>query len=156
MNLYQQIQNDIKEAMKGKDLKTLGVLRVLFSSLKNKSIDLKRELEDQEVLAAVRGDIKKLQDALQDFEKAAREDLVSKTSEELAILKTYLPPEMDEEELRGIVKKKITELNAEDMKMVGKVIGAVMADVRDKVDGSKVKKMVEELLATKKDEGKED
>ncbi len=154
MNLYQKIQNDIKEAMKGKDMKTLGVLRVLFASMKNKAIDLKRELEDQEVLAAVRGDIKKLQDALTDFERGARQDLIDKTNEEIAILKTYLPPEMDESELRAIVHKKITELDANDMKMMGQVMGAVMADVKDKVDGSKVKKMVEELLGNKKDEEK--
>lgn len=146
MNLYTKIQSDIKEAMKGKDSKTLGVLRVLFAELKNKAIDLKRDLEDEEVLAAIRSDVKKMQDALKDFEKAARQDLIDKTKEEITILKFYLPPEMDEEELRGVVKKKITELDASDMKMMGQVMGAVMADVRDRVDGNKVKEMVAELL----------
>lgn len=152
MSLYTQIQDDIKSAMRSKDSQTLDTLRLLFSSLKNKAIDLKRELEDAEVIAGVRGDIKKLQDALTDFEKAAREDLAVRAKEEITLLKTYLPPELSEEELRSVVHKKITDVGAEDIKMMGMVMKAVMEDVRDKVDGSRVKKMVEELLAGKKEE----
>ena len=144
--MWEKIQDDIKTAMKGKDVKTLDVLRLLFASLKNKTLELKRELEDAEVIAAVRSDVKKYQDALGDFKKAAREDLATKTEEEIEILKGYLPPEMEDEDLKAIVHKKITEMGADDLKMMGQVMGAVMADVRDKVDGSRVKKMVEELL----------
>ena len=152
MSLYTQIQDDLKTAMKSKDMRTLDTLRLLFSSLKNKAIDLKRELDDAEVIAGVRSDLKKLQDALGDFEKAAREDLATKTREEMEVLKGYLPPELSEDDLRSVVHKKITEIGADDMKMMGQVMKAVMEDVRDKVDGSRVKKMVEELLAGTKKE----
>ena len=146
MSLYQQIQDDIKTAMRGRDAKTLDVLRLLFASLKNKAIDLKRELEDAEVIATVRSDIKKLGDAIQDFQKGAREDLVTKTNEEIELLRTYLPPEMSDVDLKEVISKKITDMDATDFKQIGQVMGAVMADVKDKVDGSRVKKMVEELL----------
>ena len=150
MTLYEKIQDDIKTAMKGKDMKTLDALRTVLAGLKNKVIELKRDLEDAEVVAAIRTDVKKLVDALGDFKKAARKDLVDKTEAEIKILKSYLPPEMGDKELREVVGKKITEMDVDDLKKMGQVMGAVMADLKDKVDGSRVKKMVEDLLKKKK------
>lgn len=146
MNLYDQIREDIKVAMKGKDMRTLDVLRVLSASLKNKTIEMKKELEDAEVVAVIRSDVKKLQDALEDFSKAAREDLVEKTEEEIEVLKKYLPAEMTDEELRGKVQAKLEAIGATDMKDFGKAMGELMADLKGAVDGSRVKKMIEEIL----------
>lgn len=149
MNLYTKIQDDIKDAMRGKDLQTLDTLRLLFSSLKNKAIDLKRELEDAEVIVVVRSDMKKLQDAMIDYKAGAREDLIIKSKEEIEILKKYLPPEMSDEDLEEIVSKKITEMGTPDIKMMGKVMGAIMADVKDRVDGTRVREMVSKILSPK-------
>ncbi len=149
MSLYQKIQDDIKVAMKGRDTQTLDVLRLLFSSMKNKALDLKRELEDMEVLAAIRSDVKKLNDAFIDYKAGAREDLMEKTVKEVEILRSYLPAEMSDEDLMEIVSKKVTEMKVDDFKQMGQVMGAVMADLKDKVDGNRVKKMVEDLLKKK-------
>ncbi len=138
--------------MKKRDMQTLDALRTVFSSIKNKTIELRRELEDAEVIAVIKSDVKKLSDALADYVKGARQDLIDKTNREIMILKTYLPPEMTDEELRELVRRKITEIDEADLKKIGQIIGAVMADVKGKVDGSRVKKMVEEVL--KKLEGK--
>ncbi|MDP2631879.1 MAG: GatB/YqeY domain-containing protein [Candidatus Uhrbacteria bacterium] len=146
MTLYEQIMEDIKTAMKGRDAETLSILRLLSASLKNKTIELKKELEDAEVLAVVKSDVKKLQDALVDFTKAAREDLIEKSNKEIAILKKYLPPEMDAVELEKIVKSKLEELGVTDISEVGKAMGAIMADVKGAVDGFRVKETIEKIL----------
>jgi len=146
MNLYEQMQADLKEAMKGKDMQTLDILRVVLASLKNKAIELKKELEDAEVIEVVRSDVKKLQDALEDFSKAAREDLVEKTKGEIEVLKKYLPPEMSDEELQSKVKAKVEALGATDMKDLGQAMGELMKDLKGVVDGSRVKKMLEDIL----------
>lgn len=146
MTLYEQIKEDIKVAMKGKDMRTLDVLRLLSSSLKNKAIEMKKELEDAEVVSVVRSDMKKLQDALGEFEKAAREDLVEKTKEEMEVLKKYLPPEMADEDLRAKVTSKLEEMGVVDMKDFGRAMGELMNDLKGAVDGSRVKQMIEEVL----------
>lgn len=146
MNLKDQIQEDIKTAMKGKDIKTLEVLRLLSSSIKNKAIELKRELEDSDVIAVVKSDAKKLQDALTDFSKAAREDLVEKTKEEIEILKKYLPEEMPDEELESKVREILKQEGVTDVSDMGKAMGAAMAELRGAADGTRVKQMVEKVL----------
>ena len=104
MQLYQQIKDDLKTAMKGKDMRTLDVLRLLSSSIQKKAIEAKEDLDDAQVMAVIKSDVKKLQDALKDFTTAAREDLVETTKEEIEVLKKYLPAEMSDEDLEGKVK----------------------------------------------------
>jgi len=94
MNLYEKISDDIKVAMKGRDAETLSVLRMLMASLKNKVIDLKEELEDADVVAVIKSDVKKIEDSLESFVKGEREDLADKARSEMKVLKKYLPPEM--------------------------------------------------------------
>jgi len=146
MSLYEQIQTDLKGAMKSKDMQTLNVLRLLVSSLKNQAIEFKRDLEDADVVAVVRSDVKKLQDAIGDFVKGEREDLASAAREEIEILKTYLPPEMSDEDLEAAVKKVVDELEVGDVSGMGKAMGAVMKELKGAVDGNRVRAMVERLL----------
>ena len=147
MTLSQKIQDDVKQAMRDRDQKTLGILRMVASSIKNKAIDLKKELEDADALAVVKSDLKKLQDALADFTKAAREDLVEQTKFEIDILKKYLPPEMSEEELETKIRAKLADLGITDLSGIGKAVGAVMADLKGLADGSRVKAMIEKILS---------
>lgn len=146
MSLSQKIQDDVKQAMRDRDPKTLGILRMVASSIKNKAIDLKKELEDADALAVVKSDLKKLQDALVDFTKAAREDLVEQTKFEIEILKKYLPPEMSEEELEAKIRTKLGELGITDASGIGKAVGAVMADLKGLADGSRVKALIGKIL----------
>jgi uncharacterized protein len=146
MNLSEQIKDDIKVAMKGRDMQTLTILRGLSSSMKNKSIDLKKELEDAEVIAVVKSDVKKLKDALETFVSAAREDLVKKTKEEIEVLKKYLPAEMSDEDLEAKVKEVLEKEDITDAADIGKAMGAAMAELKGQADGGRVKEMVGKLL----------
>lgn len=146
MNLSQQIKEDIKTAMKGKDTQTLDVLRMLAASMKNKAIDLKKELEDAEVLQVIKSDVKKLEDALEEFVKAAREDLAQKLREEIAILRRYLPAEMPDEELLKRVTEVLKKEGVKDVSQMGAAMGAAMAELKGLADGKRVKAAVEKIL----------
>lgn len=149
MSLYQQIQEDVKTAMKAKDLQTLDVLRLLSASIKNKMIEIKKDLDDAEVVAIIRSDVKKLTEASKEFAAGAREDLVEKTNTEIGILKTYLPQEMSQEELDAKVEAILGEKLADDVKDVGKAMGVVMADLKGLVDGNRVREAVSKILGNK-------
>jgi uncharacterized protein YqeY len=146
MTLTEQIKADLVAAMKARQPQVLDVLRMLSTSMKNKAIDLKHELDDAEVIAVLKSDLKKLQDALADFTTAARKDLIAKTQEEIAIIKKYLPPEMSAEELEEKVRAKLAELGIKEPKDIGKAIGAVMADLKGLADGARVKALIEKIL----------
>ena len=146
MSLYAQIKDDLKQAMKNKDSKTLDILRLLTSALQNKSIELKREMEDADVLAAVKSDVKKLQDALKDFVAGAREDLIKKTEGEIAILKKYLPAEMSDEELEKRVRNLLSQSAISDPNDIGKAMGIVMKELSGQVDGNRVREEVQNQL----------
>jgi uncharacterized protein YqeY len=146
MTLFEQIKADMKQAMKDKDAETLSTLRLLFSSLKNKTIDLKKELDDAEVVATVKSDIKKLNDALKDFTEAAREDLVEKTKAEITVLKKYMPPEMSDEDLEAKVKEVLEREGIKDIAKIGMAIGAVMKELGAAVDGNRVRQKIEQFL----------
>jgi uncharacterized protein len=146
MTLYDQIREDMKTAMKNKDAKTLDTVRMLVASLKNKMIDLGKELDDADVLATIKSDVKRLKDGLDSFVTAAREDLAEAAREEIAILEKYLPAQMSEEELEKKVRAKLAELGITDMASVGKAMGALMADLKEFADGSRIKAMVDKVL----------
>ena len=96
MSLLQTLTDDMKAAMKAKDSTTLDVIRMTLSSVKNKAIELGKELDDADVLAVVKSDAKKLKDSLQSFVDNAREDLADKVRKEISILEKYLPKVMKE------------------------------------------------------------
>lgn len=146
MTLYQKIQDDMKTAMKEKNVETLSVLRLLWASLKNKAIDLKKELEDAEVISIIKSDARKIEDALESFVAGERTDLADKAKNELVILKKYLPEEMSDEDLEKVVKKVLDELGQGNISGMGQAMGAVMEELRDQVDGKRVKAMIERLL----------
>jgi uncharacterized protein YqeY len=146
MNLQQQLSEDMKAAMKGKDMMTLGVIRMTIASIRNKAIELNKELEDAEVIAVIKSDAKKIKDALESFAANAREDLAEKAREELAVLERYLPAQMSDSELEEKVKAKIEELGAKTSAEVGKVVGALAKELKGLVDGSRIKEKAEKLL----------
>lgn len=149
MTLYEQIREDMKNAMKNKDSATLDTVRMLLSSVKNKAIDLGKELEDADVVAVIKSDVKKLKDGLEMFASNAREDLAEKARAEIATLEKYLPTQMTEEELEQRVRAKLAELGITDLASVGKAMGALMADLKEAADGSRIKGMVDKVLGKK-------
>jgi uncharacterized protein YqeY len=160
-NLKQQIQNDLKEAMKNKDAFLLGVLRMAVTAIKNKELEKRTKLSkteaiekldemsqltDEEALAVMLSEAKKRKDAIEEFTKGGRQGLAEKEQKELEALKKYLPEQMGDEEIRKIVVGAIAQTGASDVKEMGKVMAAIMPQVKGKADGSLVNKIVKEEL----------
>lgn len=147
MSLRQTISEAQKIALKGHDEDTLGILRVLWSAIKNMEIDKKHELSDEEIQTVVAIQVKQLNDALKDFVSAQRQDLINKTTKELAVLKKYLPIQISDQELEAVIKRVINESGSPGLSELGKVMSLVMKEVKGKADGNKVREWVSKLLS---------
>ncbi|HPF94975.1 MAG: GatB/YqeY domain-containing protein [Candidatus Magasanikbacteria bacterium] len=144
MTVIERIDQDLKEAMKAKSEQRLSVLRMARTSLKNKQIEMQKDLDDQSAFAVLKTMIKQYQDAISDFQTAGRQDLVEKQQQEIDILSAYLPPAMPVEEVEKIVKEAVAGMQASDM---GKAMGAAMKAVDGKADGNTVRAIVQRLLS---------
>ncbi len=147
MGLKEQIPEDLKNALRNKKALELSVLRMLQAALKNKEIDNKKEeLKDEDVVTVVGAEIKKRRDAVKEYEKVNRPDAADQEKAEIDILMKYMPQQMNEDEIRDVVKSAVEETQAEGMKDIGKVMKVLMPKVKGKADGSIVNKIVRELL----------
>lgn len=146
MSFTEQISNDLKEAMKAKDEATLSTLRMLKTALKNKQIDLMRELTDTESQDVIKSQVKQLRDAIDQFRSGGREDLALGNERELDVLKKYLPAELSDEDLESVVKMALAESGATTKADMGKAMGFVMKAVAGRADGGRVKSFVEKIL----------
>ena len=146
MGLKEQIKNDIKEAMRAKDTAKRDTLRNINAAIKQIEVDERRELSDADVEAVLMKYAKQREDAKAQFADAGRDDLVAKEEAELAIVKSYLPEPLSDEELEAIIKEIIAETGAETMKDMGKVMGAAKVKVGSRADGGTISKMVKGLL----------
>lgn len=147
MALTDSITDNMKAAMRAKDSATLSTLRLLLSALKNKKIDVQHELSDAEVMDVVKTQVKQLKDSIESFKAGGREDLATSTQIEVGVLEQYLPTQMSDEELVKIVKEAVEKSGATSKADMGKVMGAAMAAVAGRADGSRVKDIVGSLLA---------
>ncbi|MBD3617162.1 MAG: GatB/YqeY domain-containing protein [Gracilimonas sp.] len=150
MTIQEQIVADIKEAMKAKAQDKLRVLRSLKAKLMEKEISERKEgeakLSDEQAVEVLMKAAKQRKESIEQFEEGGREDLAENEKAELKIIETYLPEMMDEEEVRSIVKEKITAVGASGMQDMGKVMGPLMGQLKGKADGSLVSKIVKEEL----------
>ncbi len=149
MALKEKLSEDLKNAMKSGDKIRLEVVRMLQTMLKRKEIERRgegKELTEEDEIQVIKSEIKKRKEAIELFEKGGRNDLAEKEKKELEILNEYLPAQMSEEEIKNFVEKVIQELGASGPKDLGKVMGAVMKELRGKADGSLVQKIVKEKL----------
>ncbi len=143
MSLQKDIENNLNIALKAKDTVKTGTLRMLKSSLQNKSIELKKDsLDDEEIINIIRKEVKKRQDSITSFKQGDRQDLVEKEEVELKILEEYLPAMMSEENISKIVD----EIIASGESNFGLVMKQVMAKTKGQADGKIVQKLVKEKL----------
>lgn len=147
MSLKEQIKNDIKEAMRAKNVIKRDTLRNIQTSIKQVEVDERKELTDTEVEAILAKYLKQREDAKVQFREAGREDLVSKEDEEIAIVKNYLPEPMRDEELEEVLKGIIAQTGAESMKDMGKVMGAAKGVIGSRADGGRINQVVKKLLS---------
>lgn len=145
--LLKKLQDEMKRALKSKDTERLSVIRMLISEIKKEQIDKKKELSDDEILAIIQRYGKQRREAIEQYKKANRYDLVEKEQNELNIVLEFLPKQLTEEEINKIVEETIKEVGATSIKEMGKVMKSVMAKIKGKADGSVVSRIVREKLS---------
>ena len=147
MSLRIQIKDDIKTAMKAKDVQKRDALRLLDSALKQVEVDERKELTDEDVMAIIAKQIKQRNDAATQYRDAGRDDLLEKELAEIAVFEAYLPAQLSDDELAEALKAIIAETGAESMKDMGKVMGAAKAKIGNQADGKRINECVKALLA---------
>lgn len=140
-----ELQGQMKQALKAGEKLRLSTLRLLLAAIKNESIDKRHELDEDEIITIIQREVKQRRNAIEEFKKGAREDLVKQAEEEIAILENYLPRQISDEELRQLVQQVVAELQATPNEF-GKVMGKVMPLVKGTADGNRVRSMVKQVL----------
>lgn len=138
---------NLKEAMKRGDRLKTSVIRLLASLIKNREIEKRGELDDQEIIQAVVASCKLRKEAMEQYVKGGRNDLAAKEEAELKILESYLPPSLSPEELRQKVDEAILASSAASLKDMGKVMALLMPEISGRADGKVASQMVREALS---------
>ncbi len=147
MSLKERLTADFKEALKSKDQVKKNAVSMARAAIKQYEVDHREELDEEGVIDVLSKQVKMRKDALADFEKAGRTDLLDVYKAEIEILQTYLPAQLTEQEVRGIVEETVRQLDLSmEKKNMGKVMKAVMPQVKGRADGGLVKKVVESLM----------
>lgn len=150
MTVQQQIDADLKDAMRAKDAAKLSVLRMLKSAMKYAAIEKsgsEGELDDTEATQVIRKQVKQRQDSIESFEKGGRPELASKEKEELALLSAYLPQAMSAEELATAVRETIAETGATSRAQMGAVMKTLQTKLAGRADGKSLSQEVQRQLA---------
>jgi len=148
LTLKERLTSDFKDAMKAKDEVRKNTVNFVRAAIKQYEVDNRAELDDEGVLAILTKQVKMRKDALADFEKAGRTDLLDSYNREIEILLSYLPEQLSPEKIAEVVKTTAIEMGIEGGKQnMGKLMGAVIPKVKGLADGGAVKKAVEEFLA---------
>lgn len=147
MGLKENIEQQMKEALKSKDSFRLNVLRFILSQIKNKEIDLRKPVTDEDVIRIITTLVKQRKESLSFSEQANRPDLVEKEKEELKILESFLPTQLSEEEVEKIIDEIIEMVKPVGMKDMGKVMKELMPKIAGRFDGSKVSELVRKKLS---------
>ena len=146
MNLVQELDKEIIEAMKAKDSVRLATLRGVKGAIKLQSIDHKKEINDELLIDVVSKEIKSRNESIKEFEKGNRQDLIDKNKEEIDILSKYLPEQLSEDEIITIINQVFEEVKPSGIKDMGKVMGKVTPLVKGKADMGLVSSLIKEKL----------
>lgn len=149
MSLKQQINEDMKQAMRAKDAERLGAIRLLTAAIKQKEVDERIELNDAQVLAIVDKMIKQRKDSITQFTAGGRQDLADKEKAELDILSAYMPAQLSEAEVRAEVDAAIAKVGAAGPQDMGKVMGVLKPALAGRADMTEVSAQVKAALASR-------
>jgi uncharacterized protein len=151
MSLRARIDEDIKTAMKAKDKMRLETVRSIKKAILEKEVALrpqgKDSLNEEQEIELLAQQAKQRRDSIEQYQKASREDLAEKESQELAIIETYLPKQLSEEEVNTVVDEIIAAVGATSAKDLGKVMGTAMQQLKGKADGKKIQELVKKKLS---------
>ena len=151
MTLINQIQNHVKDAMKAGDRLKLSTLRMLVAAIKQKEIDTRSDLSDDDIISIIEKQMQQRLEAAEQFDAAGRNELFEKESQEAEILKAYLPEKMGEEEVKEMIEKIISEMGEISMKEMGNVMSALKDQAGSKIDMKMASQMVREIISKQSD-----
>jgi len=151
MSYFEQIQMDMYSAMKSNNKATVATLRTILSILKSKQIDKQDKLSEEEELKIIRTCAKQRKESISMFEKGGRDDLAQKEQNELSTIEKYLPKMMDEQSIRQLIKKIISDAGATGMSDIGKVMPQIMKSGGGLIDGKLAQSIARELLTSSHD-----
>lgn len=146
MSLLKRFDDDLREALKASKSESVSVLRMVKAAVKNKQIEKGRELSDDEIISVLSTMVKQGRESIDQFMKAGRTDLVQKEEREVSLLQTYMPRQLERDELDRIISDAIRETSAQGLKDMGKVMRMVMSATKGAADGKYVNQRVKELL----------
>jgi uncharacterized protein len=149
MALKDQLDADLKSAMRDKDTVKLSVVRMLKSAVKYREIEVMKPLDDAGVLQVISSEIKRHKDSVEQYRAGNRQDLVQKEEAEIAILQAWLPAQLDEAEVRAKVEAAVAAVGAKGPKDMGAVMKALLPEVQGRADGKLVSELVKARLAGK-------
>ena len=151
MSLKEQIGEDIKAAMKAKDKVRLQTVRGIKKAILEKEVELRPKgqdtLNNEQEIELLSQQAKQRRDSIEQYQNAGREDLAAKEQEELAIIQTYLPEQVSDEEVAAIIEQIIADTGAATLKDLGKVMGPAMKQLKGKADGKKIQALVKSKLS---------
>jgi uncharacterized protein len=146
--LKERIQQEMKDAMRAKDSRRLGVIRLLMAAIKQKEVDERITLDDEQIVTVIEKMLKQRRDSLSQFQKAGRQDLVDQETYEMSVLEDYLPEQLPPEEIDNIIKNALVESGASSVKDIGKVMAIVKPKVQGKADISEVSQKIKNALGS--------
>lgn len=146
MALKEQLAQDLKSSMKNRETIRKNTVQMIRTAILQIEKDKKVTLEDEDILDVIAKQLKQRKDVLPEYEKSGREDLIAQLKEEMDVLMGYLPKQLTDEELRPIVEAAVKETGASSMRDMGKVMAAVMPQIKGRADGKAVNAIVKELI----------
>ena len=146
--LKQQIQDDMKAAMKGGDKPRLGVIRLILAAIKQKEVDDRIELNDEQVLAILDKMVKQRRDSITQYEDAGRTELADQEKFEIGIIQEYLPEQLDEAAILELIDAAIAETGASSMKDMGKLMGVLKPQLQGRADMGQASGLIKKKLSS--------
>ena len=145
--MLQKLKDDLKQAMKEKNILKRDTIRLIMSGIKQIEVDQRREVTEEDVIKLIQKGVKQREDAINFAKDGGREDLVKQNQAEIDILSSYLPKQLSDEELKEAIKQIIQKVGATSMKEMGKVMGVATKELSGKADGKRINLVVKELLS---------
>ncbi len=147
MSLSERLSEDFKKALKAGDRDVVSAIRMVKAAVKNREIEKRSSLDDEEIHGVLMSLARQCKDSIEQFSRGGRQDLAEKEARELSIIRSYLPQQLTEEELKKIIADVIREVGASDKRDAGRVMKTIMPRLKGKADGRLVSELVQKVLA---------
>jgi hypothetical protein len=146
LSLKEKLMEDFKDSMRNRDVVRKNTITMIRAAVKQREVDERIQLKDEDIIDIISKQLKEKKEAIEEFQRGKRQDLVDLTEKEMNILLKYLPAQLTEEELEKVVKQTIDEVEAKSIKDIGKVMKSVMPKIKGKADGKEVNRICKKYL----------